>query len=278
MLVGVTQMPPDTAELVGVAARVLDDAAAEFVAGLGAAPRVFKSGPVDFATDVDLSLERRITERLRTETGLPVHGEEYGGPGVDAGTVWVLDPIDGSANYSAGLPMSGILLALVHEGDVVAGSAWFPVFGRRLHAMAGGPLFDGDTELPALAPVALRTATVALGSIRTAARGRFPGTFRIAVVDAVSRGSARVRAIGSTGFDLGAVASGGYAGAFSYGRNPWDNAAGACLVRAAGGIVTDLAGRHWGLHSDSILAAAPGAHAELVEIIAAAAASTGTTL
>ena len=64
----------------------------------------------DFATEVDLAIERQVVEALDDETGIEVHGEEFGGADVDSPLVWVLDPIDGTFNYAAGSPMAAILL------------------------------------------------------------------------------------------------------------------------------------------------------------------------
>jgi myo-inositol-1(or 4)-monophosphatase len=74
---------------------------------------------------------------------------------------------------------------------------------------------------------------------------------------------------GSTGLDLAFVADGILGAAISFGGHVWDHAAGVALVRAAGGVVTDLAGQQWTPSSDSALAASPGAHAEILEILRA---------
>ena len=85
----------------------------------------------------------------------------------------------------------------------------------------------------------------------------------------ITRRHARIRMQGSTGTDMAYVAAGHLAGAVSYGRHPWDHAAGVALVRAAGGIATDIFGRPWTVQTPSLVAAAPGVHAELLEVIAA---------
>ena len=64
----------------------------------------------DFATEVDLAIERQVVEALVSRTGIEVHGEEFGGADIDSPLVWVLDPIDGTFNYAAGLPTAAILL------------------------------------------------------------------------------------------------------------------------------------------------------------------------
>ena len=79
--------------------------------------------------------------------------------------------------------------------------------------------------------------------------------------------AARLRMSGSTGVDLAFTAAGTYNGAITFGSHAWDNVGGAALVRAAGGIVTDVAGEQWTVSSPSLVAAAPGVHGELIELI-----------
>jgi myo-inositol-1(or 4)-monophosphatase len=72
---------------------------------------------------------------------------------------------------------------------------------------------------------------------------------------------------GATGIDLAYVADGTLGGAISFGDHIWDHAAGVALVRAAGGVVTDLAGADWTTESRSVLAAAPGVHGQMLDIL-----------
>ncbi len=72
---------------------------------------------------------------------------------------------------------------------------------------------------------------------------------------------------GATGIDLAYTAAGILGGAISFGAHVWDHAAGVALVRSAGGIVTGLAGNDWTTDSRSVLVAAPGVHAELLELL-----------
>jgi myo-inositol-1(or 4)-monophosphatase len=72
---------------------------------------------------------------------------------------------------------------------------------------------------------------------------------------------------GSTGMDLAFVADGILGGAVSFGGQVWDHAAGVALVRAAGGVVTDVAGDAWSPESRSVLAGPPGAYLEILKIL-----------
>ncbi len=256
----------DLDALVGKASAILDDAAEPFLAGHRADSAVQKKGN-DFATEVDLAIERQVVAALLATTGIGAHGEEFGGEDVDAEWVWVLDPVDGTFNYAAGSPMAGILLGLLHNGDPVAGLTWLPFTDQRYTAIAGGPLVRNGAPQPPLGPVDLSDALIGVGSFSADARGRFPGRYRVALLENLSRVSSRLRMHGSTGLDLAYVADGILAAAISFGGHVWDYAAGVALVRAAGGVVTDLAGQPWAPDSESALAAGPGAHAEIMDIL-----------
>ena len=174
----------DPDRLLALAGEALDAVAPRFIEGVGAPASVAK-GPADFATDLDLELERRITAAVAEATGVPVHGEEYGGPAVDEGTVWVLDPIDGTFNYSAGYPATGTLLGLLHDGKPVAGLAWFPLVGDTFAGHVAGPVRNRGEVLPRLAHGGLDDAMIAVGSFSRGSNGHFPGDFRYAILGEV---------------------------------------------------------------------------------------------
>jgi myo-inositol-1(or 4)-monophosphatase len=261
--------PEQLAALLAIAAEILDDASGPFIAGHRADSAVRKQGN-DFATEVDLAIERQVVQALTERTGIGVHGEEFGGAPVDSELVWVLDPIDGTFNYAAGSPMAGILLGLLWKGQPVAGLTWLPFTGNRYTAMLGGPLRDNGTALPALTPTPLAESIVGIQTFNIDSRGRFPGRYRAEVLANLSRVSSRVRMHGATGVDLAYVGAGVLGAAISFGHHIWDHAAGVALVRASGGIVTDLAGEPWTFESKSALAAAPGIHERMLELVVAA--------
>ncbi len=258
----------DLNALVSVASKILDAAVPRFLDGHRADSAVAKKGN-DFATEIDLAIERQVVTALQATTGIGVHGEEFGGTDVDSPWVWVLDPVDGTFNYAAGSPMAAILLALLHDGDPVAGLTWLPFTDERYTAVAGGPLVKNGAPQPLLETTELGESLVAVGTFSADSRGRFPGRYRISLLENLSRVSSRLRMHGSTGIDLVYVADGILGAAISFGGHVWDHAAGVAQVRSAGGIVTDLAGKPWTPASDSVLAAAPGAHGEVLDILSA---------
>jgi myo-inositol-1(or 4)-monophosphatase len=262
-------MALDTADLdalVAEAAVILDEAAKPFIAGHRAESAVQKKGN-DFATEVDLAIERQVVQALTDKTGIEVHGEEFGGADVNSPLVWVLDPIDGTFNYAAGSPMAAILLGLVCDGEPVAGLTWVPFTGERFTGIAGKPLCSNGVEQPSLRPAKLAHSIVGVGTFNVDSRGRVPGRYRLAVIENLSRKCSRLRMHGSTGIDLAYTAAGILGGAISFSGHPWDHAAGVALMRAAGGIVTDLAGNDWTIKSRSALVAMPGVHSEILDIL-----------
>lgn len=258
----------DLTALVTEASGILDAAVEPFLAGHRADSAVRKKGN-DFATAVDLAIERQVVDALEKATGIGVHGEEFGGTAVDSEWVWILDPVDGTFNYAAGSPMAAILLGLLHDGEPVAGLTWLPFTDERYTAIAGDPMMKSGVPQPVLTPVDLSDALIAVGSFNADSRGRFPGRYRIALLENLSRVSSRLRMHGATGIDLAYVADGILGGAISFGGYVWDHAAGIALVQSAGGVVTDLSGQPWTPESRSVLVAAPGAHAEILDVVRA---------
>src|ERR1700760_4715117 len=209
----------DLDALVAEASAILDAAAKPFVAGHRADSAVSKRGD-DFGTKVDLAIERQVVDALMSATGIGVHGEEFGGTPIDTPWVWVLDPVDGTFNYAAGSPMAAILLGLLHDGKPVAGLTWLPFMNERYSAVKGGPLLKNGVPQPRLAESDLNRAIVGVATFRPDSRGRFPGRYRLAVLEELSRVSSRMRMHGATGIDLAYVADGVLGGALNFGGPP----------------------------------------------------------
>jgi myo-inositol-1(or 4)-monophosphatase len=256
----------DLDALVAEASAILDISAKPFIAGHRADSVVVKRGD-DFATKVDLAIERQVVDALMSATGIPVHGEEFGGADLESEWVWVLDPVDGTFNYAAGLPMAAILLGLLHDGEPVAGLTWLPFMNERYAAVAGGPVMKNGVPQRPLTRTDLTASIIGVGTFNADSRGRFPGRYRVAVLEELSRVSSRMRMHGATGIDLAYVADGVLGGSISFGDHVWDHAAGVALVRAAGGVVTSLNGERWTPESRSALAAAPGVHGQLLDML-----------
>jgi myo-inositol-1(or 4)-monophosphatase len=163
--------------------------------------------------------------------------------------------------------MAAILLGLLRDGEPVAGLTWVPFTGERFTAVVGKPLRSNGVEQPRLPTAKLADSIVGVSTFNVDSRGKVPGRYRLAVIENLSRKCSRMRMHGATGIDFAYTAGGILGGAISFGSHVWDHAAGVALVRAAGGVVTNLDGSDWTTKSRSALVGAPGVHGELLELL-----------
>lgn len=253
-------------ELYHIAEAVMDSAERQFIHGIGAAPALMKR-PGDFATEMDLKIEREVRSALSAMTGLPVVGEEFGG-GED-GPHWVVDPVDGTANYAAGNPMSSILLSLMVDGQPVLGLSSLPMTNQRFGAFEGSPLFINGQPQPPLAERPSVAAHVGFSSVSSPANSGISSLLRQGLLAELTRTYLRPRITGSVGVDLAYTAAGIFGGAVSFSPFVWDNAAGVLLVRAAGGVVTDLHGEPWTPKSTGCVVGTERAHETILKTLQA---------
>lgn len=250
----------DLRELYNMAEAVLDTAEAMFLDGLGADPAHMKSKG-DFATVVDLEIERFFREALLTVTDIPVIGEEYGGE--KGQSYWIVDPIDGTSNFAAGNPMSSILMSLIVDGEPVIGLTSVPVTRQRFGAFKGSPLFVNQKAQPPVKERPRVASHVGFSSVTV------PGSSKIrqGLLNELTKTNLRPRITGSVGVDLAYTAAGIFGGAISFSPYLWDNAAGVVLCRAAGATVTDLNGNDWTIESGGVVVGAPGSHKTIRETV-----------
>lgn len=131
-----------SAGLLLAAERAIDIGAELLRRGHSHVGALIAKGDRDYATNVDIAIERALKEALAASApGIRFLGEEEGGADLDADTLWVLDPIDGTINFSHETPLCGISLALVHEGRPVLAFVDLPLLGERFVAQEGAGAF-----------------------------------------------------------------------------------------------------------------------------------------
>lgn len=250
----------DPRELVAFAEAVVDQVDDLFRSGLGAPPARFK-GEGDFATEVDLQIEQHLRQTLTQLTGILVYGEESGGSLEE--TVWVVDPVDGTANYSAGNPCCGILVSLLHESKPVVAVADFPLLGRRVVAAEGMPLRSSGGPATGFGG-----GEGALGFDEGRGHVGCSSHLPTALFDDLRETGLRPRMTGSVGLDNAFVAQGVFDGAVNFSPHPWDNAVGALIIKSAGGRVSDPDGNEWTAASKGLVAGTPQVHDTILDAIA----------
>jgi myo-inositol-1(or 4)-monophosphatase len=203
--------------------------------------QVSRKGPSDFVSAADLKAEKTLYEELAK--GRPGYGflmEERGEvAGTDKTNRWIVDPLDGTSNFLHGIPHFAISIALEREGVLVAGVVYNVVRDELFWAEKGAGAYLNDRRLRVAARGEMRDALIATG---TPWNGK-PGheTF-LAECGRVIGATAGIRRFGAASLDLAYVAAGRFDGYWERNLSPWDVAAGAVIVREAGGFVKEIDG------------------------------------
>jgi myo-inositol-1(or 4)-monophosphatase len=204
---------------------------------------VTPKGDRDLVSDVDLAVERLVRDYLhRHAPEVSFGGEEYGFPAGVTEEQWVLDPLDGTANFVRGMPLCAVSLALRRGDRAVLGVIAAPFLGTSYWAADGRGAFRDGRPIVASRRLDVRDAVVAVGDYGTgpdtAARNRAAVALHRRLADRVQR----VRMLGSAAMDLVWVAEGTLDGSVTLGNRVWDMAAGVVIAREAGAAVVDADG------------------------------------
>ncbi|MFB6188384.1 MAG: inositol monophosphatase [Halapricum sp.] len=243
-----------------------------------------KADKNDLVTDADREAQRQVVhtvvqefpdEAFLCEETLENPGGEdspdtpksiqRAGPAVEtvpeSGACWVVDPVDGTANFARGLRIWGTSIAATIDGETVAAATYLPALqdiytvGPDSASRNGQPLRTSERTDP---------ETFAVGLV---ARWSIDSSDRFgALARQINRHFGDSRRFGSYQATLGMVASGELdAAVTTEPSTPWDTLAGVELVRAAGGSVTDLDGSPWTLDTDGLIASNGTAHDDVVD-------------
>jgi inositol-phosphate phosphatase/L-galactose 1-phosphate phosphatase/histidinol-phosphatase len=209
--------------------------------------------------------EAEAAMRALIEESYPGHGiigEEYGPARADARHIWVLDPIDGTKSFIAGVPLFGTLIALLEDGAPVLGVIDQPILGERWLGAAGRPTTLNGAK----------AKTRPCGEIgRAILFATSPDMFEGADADAFARlgGAVALLRHGADCYAAGLLASGHIDLIVEAGLEPYDFCALIPVIEGAGGVITDWDGAPLGLGSDGHIAAAgdPAAHARVLALL-----------
>lgn len=208
---------------------------------------VEQKGAADIVTAVDTACESAIVAALVTR--FPDHGivaEEGSSRGAEARFVWVIDPLDGTKNYAHGSPRCGVSIAVTCDGMPEVGVVYAPFFAELFWAVRGRGSYLRDAhgvDRPIHVSSQAQLTGCMVGSALTYAHGRRQvEPTQLARLLRVFESVQAVRSQGCAALDLADVARGRLDAYFEPGLASWDTAAGALLVREAGGNVTAFTG------------------------------------
>jgi myo-inositol-1(or 4)-monophosphatase len=206
-----------------------------------------KSSATDVVTEVDRQVERWLVSAIlaaRPHDG--VLGEEGSDTHGTSRVRWVIDPIDGTVNFTLGLRQYAVSVAVELDGQVVAGCVRNPELGDTFRAERGGGAYlERAGELRRLSGP--RSVPLARCVVGTGFAYAAPQRVRQArVLERVVGRIGDIRRLGAASLDLCALAAGELDGYYEVGLNPWDYAAGLLIAQEAGCRSTGLRGRDAG--------------------------------
>jgi myo-inositol-1(or 4)-monophosphatase len=212
----------------------------------GTAAIEFK-GPIELVTEVDRQSEERIVSRLLEF--YPDHDvfaeEKWVKEERKSAYRWIVDPIDGTTNYAHGLPIFAISIGLEKRapdqdsGEIVGGVIHAPALGETFHAVKGHGAFLNDNPISVTKTEKLDQGVFATGFAYVRHKSANDNLDNWAHLAMITRD---LRRLGSAAIDMAYVAAGRFDGFWEYHLEPYDVAAGAILIKEAGGKVTDTEG------------------------------------
>jgi myo-inositol-1(or 4)-monophosphatase len=218
----------------------------------------------DFVSEVDRAAEQAIIEIIRK--AYPDHAILAEESGLRAGSDyrWLIDPLDGTTNFLHGFPQFSVSIALEHRGRGVSAVVYDPLREELFVADQGGGAYLNDHRIRVSGQKGLPGALIGTG---IPFRDQSHIDAYLAMLRAMVRDTAGIRRPGSAALDFAYVASGRLDGFWELGLSPWDFAAGALLVREAGGTVTDLSGGDHHMETGNVIAGGMKVHADMLQTL-----------
>jgi myo-inositol-1(or 4)-monophosphatase len=255
---------PDPGELRQVILEAAVAAGDVLRASFGRVQHLRFKGAVDLVTEVDERAERTIVDLIRTR--YPEHrilAEEGSVGGGDERFRWIIDPIDGTSNFAHGLPFFCVSIGLEQDGQLMLGAIYDPLRDELFLAQEGRGATLNGRRLAVTENEVLLHALVATGFPYD--RTLLPRAMRFFAT--FSERTRAVRRLGSAALDAAYVAAGRLDCYWEAVVHPWDVAAGALLVREAGGRVTSLSGGPFSVEGGEILATNGHLHDAMLEVL-----------
>jgi myo-inositol-1(or 4)-monophosphatase len=255
----------DFCEFARVGEAVVREAGAYLKANLGRRVEASYKGAVDLVTPFDVGAQEIVVGRLAA--AFPAHGFLAEEGVARAGTSdcrWIIDPLDGTTNFAHGFPVFSVSVALECAGRLAVGLVYDPVRDEMFRAEADGGAFLNGARIRVSSVAELGRSLLATG---------FPYDVRLSPennLDHWGQFIVRAQAIrrcGSAALDLSYVACGRFDGFWELKLKPWDVAAGALIVREAGGRVTDFEGRPFVPDAPGVVATNGLVHQAILDVL-----------
>jgi myo-inositol-1(or 4)-monophosphatase len=228
--------------------------------------QVSLKGPANFVTMADKRAEEMLhTDLTKARPGYGFVGEEGGiRDGADKSHTWIVDPLDGTTNFLHGIPQFAISIGLQRDDTVIAGVIYNPANDELYIAERGKGAFLNDQRLRVAGRRQLGDCVVACGLPHI---GRGDHDLSRREMMEIQNKVAGLRRFGAASLDMAFVAAGRLDGYWERNLSSWDMAAGAIMIREAGGTLSCVDGKSDPLETGNVICGNEYIHAELVKIL-----------
>jgi len=221
-----------------------------------------KGRRADLVTLADGASERAVVARLRADfPNASFLGEEGGLQSGGSRERWIIDPLDGTTNFAHGYPIFCVSIAFELESEVIAAVIYAPAMNELFVAQRGSGATLNDRPI--------RVSKIESMAASLVCTGFQPAHYErnMQYFDAASKTTQGVRRDGSAALNLAYVAARRFDAFWEFDLHEWDTAAGALLVREAGGRCSTVEGGDWSLTSTSVLASNGLVHGEVLGVL-----------
>lgn len=225
----------------------------------------YKGERINLVTEVDRECEKLIVGFLKDKfPGHDILSEEGGGLSHGSPWRWIVDPLDGTVNFTHGYPLFAVSIALEYKGSVVTGCVYEPNRDELFVAEKGGGVVLNDRPIRVSKTATLGEALLATGFAYNVQDCRLNNLDHFSNFVLTSRA---VRRDGVASTNLCYVACGRFDGFWELYLKSWDIAAGALICEEAGGRLTGFDGTPLNIHGDEIVASNGLIHERLLEVL-----------
>ena len=228
--------------------------------------QVSLKGPGNYVTVSDKKVEKILIEELqKARPSYSILSEEIGQINNDKSFKWVIDPIDGTANFLHGIPHFAISIGLEHNDEIICGIIYDPIKDEIFTAEKGNGSYINNQRMRVSRRSKLKDCIIFSGGPRHNSKSKeliFTEYKKFS-----SKVNIAIRKFGSASLDMAYVAAGRCDGFWQRDLDYWDIAAGIILVKEAGGFVTDFKGNNEYVKNKTIIVSNSGINNEMIEVL-----------
>ncbi len=225
-----------------------------------------KDQAINLVTEADLRSEEAVIETIRR--AFPQHqilSEEQGLQDIPTNPIkWIIDPLDGTTNFTHGFPMYNVSIGVEYEGTCVLGVVYDPTRDELFLAQKGMGATLNGTPIHVSTTPKLNVALLVTGFAYDVHTAKDNNLKEFCAFTLRARG---MRRTGTAAIDLCYIACGRFDGFWELQLNPWDTAAGKVIVEEAGGKITNYAGEPYSIYGSTIIATNGLIQQEMIDVL-----------